>query len=156
MIKKVKKALGIEGVKVSLHIEAQSPVMRKRVKGEIHLSSLSDNVINGIEIRMMERYSRGRKEDKLVNDYIIGRIILDGPIEIKKEEVIKMPFELPYVYGKSDMDKLGDRGFFMAGLVSVAKFFKKVKSSYRVIAEVDVKGTKLSPFAEAEVELVGG
>ena len=34
MINKVKKALGIEGVKVSLHVEAQSPIMRKRVKGE--------------------------------------------------------------------------------------------------------------------------
>lgn len=155
MIKKVKKALGIEGVKVSLHAEPQSPVLRKRVKGEIHLTALSDNVINTIEIRMVERYSRGRKEDKLVNDYIIGRIVLDGPIDIKKDELIKMPFEIPYVFAQSEMDKLGNKGMLFSGLVGLAKYFKKVKSTYRIIAEVNVKGTKLHPFAETEVELIG-
>jgi len=43
------------------------------------------------------------------------------------------------------MDFLEKKNFFYKGVVKAAKFFKGVKSSYRLEATADVKGTKLDP-----------
>lgn len=155
MIGRVKKALGIEGVKIKLHVSTDHAKESRRINGELELTSLSDATVSYVEIRMMERYSRGRKDDRLVNDYVIGRIILDDPVSISKGESIRLPFTLPYIVGRSDMDKLERDNFILGGLASIAKWLKKVKSSYRIVAEAKVKGTKLHPHDEVEVRLLG-
>lgn len=154
MLKKVKKALGIEGVKIAIEAGRQHPKTMQKIKGTVVLTSLSDNVVNDISIRMLERYSRGRKKDRLVNDYEIGKVFLQGPYTVSPYEALRVPFELNYIVAKSEMDELADTPI-VGGLIALAKFLKKVKSTYRLIAEADVKGTKLHPFAEWEVQLIG-
>ena len=154
MLKKVKKALGIEGVKVQIETDRQHPKVTRIIRGHIVLTSLSDNVVEHIHIKMIERYSRGRKKDRLVNDYEIGKVNLSGPIEVSPDAAVRLSFEVPYIIARSEMDELGETPI-VGGLIALAKYLKKVKSSYRIIAEADVTGTKLQPFAEQEVALIG-
>mgnify|MGYP003972117883 FL=1 len=46
------------------------------------------------------------------------------------------------------MDELQDNNFLNGFLIGLAKKIKGVKSEYRILAEVNIKGNKLYHFAE--------
>lgn len=58
-----------------------------------------------------------------------------------------------YEIAQSEMDKMAASSIFKRPLVSFAKFIRKVKSEYTLLAEADVDGTTLNPFAKEEIEL---
>lgn len=153
MLGKLKNLLGIEGVKISLLID--DPIMKEEeaVFGHIILSSLSDQTIQAIELKFIERYHRGRKENKLIDEYELGSIIISETYHISKGEEIKIPFTLPYNHVQSEMDKIGDTNFISKGIVFLAKSFKGVKSEFRLIAKAKIKGTTLDPIAKKMVIL---
>jgi len=49
------------------------------------------------------------------------------------------------------MDKMAETNIFLRGPIKIAKWFKRVKSDYRLTIEVAVKGTKLSPYVEVDL-----
>lgn len=155
MFGKVKKILGIEGVKLELIIPDKVTAETGIITGIIKLTSLSDNnTIEGIHLKMVEKYSRGRGEDKLINEYPMGELVKNDFIQISKNDIIEVPFEMEFVHVKSEMDKLGENNFFTRGLVGLAKKARGVKSEYTLRAEANVKGTTLNPFDIKPVVLV--
>ncbi len=153
MLGKLKNILGIEGVKINLLLD--DPIMRSEeaIFGDIVLSSLSSQVIQSIELKFIERYHRGRKENKLIDEYELGAMIISDTYHIVKGEEIKIPFTLPYVHVQSEMDKIADTNFISKGIVFVAKSLKGVKSEYRLIAKAKIKGTTLDPIVKKMVIL---
>ena len=155
MFGKVKKILGIEGVKLELILPDKISAETGIVTGIIKLTSLSDNnVIEGIHLRMVEKYSRGRGDSKLINEYPMGELVKNDVIHISKNDIIELPFEMEFVHVKSEMDKLGESNFFTRGLVGLAKKARAVKSEYTLRAEANIKGTTLNPFDIKPVILV--
>jgi hypothetical protein len=143
----VKKILGIEGVKLELVIPSEVSKNQKTIEGIIKLTSLSDkNVVDSIHLNFIEKYSRGRGESKLINEYNLGDLVLTQAITISKNDIIEIPFTLRFITGKSEMDKMADNNFLVRGLVSLAKKASAVSSVYTLMAEASVKGTTLSPF----------
>jgi len=151
MFGKVKKILGIEGVKIELLAPSEVSASQKSIKGKIILQSLSDQTVKSIELKLIEKYSRGRKDAKLIDEYVIGNSIIKERIEIKKDQKIEIEFDVPFVRGLSEMDRIERSNFFAKGLVKLAKLAKKVKSEFRIEAEATVVGTKLQPVAKQEV-----
>ncbi|MBP9196483.1 MAG: hypothetical protein KBF35_02355 [Saprospiraceae bacterium] len=155
MFGKVKKILGIEGVKLELIIPDNVSAETGIIIGIIKLTSLSDNnIIEGIHLRMVEKYSRGRGDSKLINEYPMGELVKNDVIHISKNDIIEVPFEMEFVHVKSEMDKLGENNFFTRGLVGLAKKARAVKSEYTLRAEANIKGTTLNPFDVKPVILV--
>jgi hypothetical protein len=155
MFGKVKKILGIEGVKLELILPDKVSDETGIITGIIKLTSLSDNnIIEGIQLRMVEKYSRGRGDSKLINEYPMGELIKKDVIQISKNDIIEVPFEMEFVHVKSEMDKLGEGNFFTRGLVGLAKKARGVKSEYTLRAEANIKGTTLNPFDIKPVILV--
>lgn len=154
MFGSLKKKLGIEGVKIELIV---SPVVEKSARsmdGIVKLTSLSDDhIVTSIYIKLVEKYTRGRGNDRLINEYVIGEISLVESINISKNDIIEVPFTLPFVIGKSEMDKLGDKNFITRGLVSTLKKISGVESTYYLMAEATVEGTKLHPMDKKKVDL---
>lgn len=148
MIKRLKNMLGIESVKVELEVPQDIEKKDQNIRGEIILTTLSDADVESISIKLIEKYTRGRKENKLIDEYVISKILVNEKVSIAKGETIKLPFDLPFKIVKSPMDELQDNNFFNGLLVGLAKKIKGVKSEYRIIAEVNIKGTTLQPFAE--------
>ncbi len=143
----VKKILGIEGVKLELIIPAEILMTDKKIAGLVKLTSLSDkNIIENIHLTLVEKYHRGRGERKLINEYTLGDLTLKEPITISKNDIVEVPFELSFITGKSEMDKMGDNNFLVRGLVALAKKASNVSSTYSLTAEAKVMGTTLSPF----------
>lgn len=153
MLGKLKNILGIEGVKISLVLD--DPIMKEEeaVFGYIILSSLSDQTIQSIELKFIERYHRGRKENKLIDEYELGSMIISDTYHISKGEEIKIPFTLPFNHVQSEMDMIGDSNFISKGIVFIAKSLKGVKSEYRLTAKANIKGTTLHPIAKKMVIL---
>ena len=148
MIKRLKNMLGIESVKVALEIPQEIEKKDQNIKGEIILTTQSDADVESISIKLIEKYTRGRKEGKLIDEYVISKILVNEKVSIAKGEEIKLPFDLPFKIVKSQMDELQDNNFFNGFLIGLAKKVKGVKSEYRILAEVNIKGTALQPFAE--------
>jgi hypothetical protein len=151
----VKKILGIEGVKLELIVADKVSKDAGIVSGIIKLTSLSnDNLLENITLKMVEKYTRGRGDSKLINEYPMGELVKNEKITISKNDIVEIPFEMEFVYVQSEMDKMEDNNFFAKGLVKLAKKMRGVSSEYSLRAEAKIKGTTLSPFDVKPVNLV--
>ena len=154
MFGKVKRWLGIEGVKVELVLPEEVHVADGLIEGKLKFESMHTQTITHIRLMLTEKYIRGRWKNKLTDQYKIGEIELTEDIEVPANEVIMLDFELPFTYVKSDMDEFGDKNFVFKKVVDVAKALKNVKSEFYIEAEATVKGTALSPFDRQEIRMV--
>lgn len=146
MFKKVKKWLGIEGVKLELILPEKVKRAAGVVKGKIRLSSMNDQTVDVIKVTLIERFSRGRKKEKLTDEYRLGEIQLEREIHISKDQPVVLDFSLPFELMKSEMDELEDKNLIFSGLVKIAKKLRAVNSEYYIEVEAKAKGTALHPF----------
>lgn len=153
MIGRVKKWLGIEGVKLEIVVAPEQRQKLQMIEGRIRFQSLNEQTVSGIRIALVEKYTRGRGKDKLIDEYELGEISIDQTFQVPPEEVVEVPFSLPYKLVKSDVDQFGDRNFLYGGLAKAAKAIQAVRSDYRIEAEAKVKGVALNPFDKKFIKL---
>lgn len=153
MFGKVKTWLGIEGVKIELVIPHKLKSRQSEIQGKVRLSSKNTQTVTNIEVKMIEKYSRGRNEEKLTDEYLMGTIKLEKEIIIPAEQSIEIPFTLSFKKQKSEIDKFGDSNFILGGLTKALKWIEKVSSEYRLEASAKVAGVALDPFDKAFVIL---
>ena len=153
MFKKVKKWLGIEGVKLELILPEKVKEADGVVNGKIRFSSMNDQVVDAVKVVMIERFSRGRKKEKTTDEYRLGEINLLRDIAISKENPVEIAFNLPFEMIKSEMDELEDKNLIFSGLVKVAKKLRGVNSEYFIEVEAKAKGTALHPFDKQRIIL---
>jgi len=151
MFGQIKRMLGIEGVKIDVEVNQPVKLTTGMASGKVRLITVMDSEVTNINIRIIEKYHRGRKKDKLIDEYMVGSMDLNEGFSLKKDEIIEIPFDLPFKYYQSEMDKIQDKNFLAAGIVKMAKFIKGVKSEYRIEAEATVKGTKLNPVSKKDI-----
>lgn len=147
MLGKVKSFFGIESVKLSLIFPAEITMESGILKGRINISSMSNQVIKSIEIRLIERYQRGRGEKKLINEYEAGKMVSEKSFKIDANKELSFEFELPYQIARSEMDKIGSSNFLSKAFVKAAKYLHGVKSDFRIEASAKVQGNAISPLA---------
>jgi hypothetical protein len=145
MIKKLKDILGIEGVKIDMMLPEDFDLSANYIEGEVLLTSQADKIVQGLEIKLIEKYKRGKKDAMLVNEYTLGHIKLDLLIPILANQEEHLEFKLPYNRMLSEMDKYEKTNFLGNLIVPIAKKLKGVKSEFRVEATAYIKGTKLHP-----------
>lgn len=153
MFGKVKKYLGIEGVKVELVIPESVAKSEGRLHGELIFTSMHPQVVSSATIVLVERYYRGRKKDRLTDEYELGRVNMNLDLEVSAEGPSKTSFDLPFDILVSEMDELEKRNILYNGLVKGAKWLRNVKSEYRVEVEAKIKGTLLGPHDKQAIQL---
>ena len=153
MLGKVKKWLGIEGVKLELALPEEVNAREQELVGSIRFQSRNPQTVTGIKIALIEKYSRGRGKDKLIDEYELGVTEIAQTIEVPPEEVIEVPFRLTFSLVRSNMDEFGKKNFLFGGLAKAAKAIQAVKSEYRVEAEAQVSGVALNPFDRKVVQI---
>ena len=154
MFGKVKNWLGIEGVKIELVLPEEIFESAGSVTGKLRFYTKTDQTVSSIKIKLIERYSRGRKDNKLTDEYELGEINLKEAFTVSANDPLEMDFTLPFKIVKSEMDEMGENNILSGGLVKAAKWLRNVKSIYRVEAEADVKGVALNPFTKQIVVVV--
>ncbi len=154
MFKKIKDLLGIEGVKLELILPEDVVISEGKVEGKIRFYSKNTQSVTAIRIKLVERYTRGRRDDKKTDEYELGRLEISKTFEVPATEMVEIDFKLPFSKVKSEMDDLEETNFVVGRLVKTAKWIRGVNSEYRVEAEADVKGTALNPFDKKAVHIV--
>ena len=149
----VKKWLGIEGVKLELDLPEVVFKQVEAVTGKIRFYSKNAQEVTSIRVALVEKYTRGRGEDKRIDDYQLGEIFLNETIQVPAEEMIEIDFTLPFSMMQSEVDSFGERNIFTSGLAKIAKTLNKVDSQYFVEAEAKAKGTALNPFDRQLIDL---
>jgi len=66
------------------------------VEGLIRLESMHPQVVTRIRLALIERYARGRGKDRLVDEYLLGELIIDEEIAVHSDEPVEMEFALPF------------------------------------------------------------
>ena len=146
MFGKVKKWLGIEGVKLELVLPEGIYRYAGVIPGKIRFQSLNPQTVTGIEVKLIERYTRGRGKEKLIDEYELGSLTIQKTLDIPANEPVEIDFQLPFEVVESDMDEFGNQNFVFGGVAKLARWVRGAHSEFRVEAEAKVKGVGLSPF----------
>lgn len=149
MLKKVKDWLGIEGVKVALEIPEKFDLDKQVIEGRCLISSQSEQFIESLTVVLKEKYTRGRRKSKLIDEYTLGELSIDVDQSISKDQVIEQSFKLTFSQMKSPVENFGDKNFLFRGISGLARILKNAKSDYTLYAELTVKGNKLKPYDKA-------
>lgn len=153
MIGKVKKWLGIEGVKLVVNIPEGQALANESLHGTLHLQSMNTQTVTGIRVVLIERYSRGRGEERLVDEYELGRTELNETFDVEPDTIVEKSFRLSFEPLRSEVDNWGDRNVFNRQFAKAARWMRSAESQYRVEAEAKVKGVALNPFDKKVVDL---
>lgn len=153
MLGKVKKWLGIEGVKLELALPEEINATSREIDGSIRFQSLNPQTVTAIKIALIEKYTRGRGKEKLIDEYELGVTELKQTIAVPAEEFIEVPFRLTFSLVRSNMDEFGKKNFLFGGLAKAAKAIQAVKSEYRIEAEAQVSGVALNPFDRKAIQI---
>lgn len=153
MLGKVKNWLGIEGVSIKIidtQLDSDEP---KVLTGLIMITSKSAQKIESIKITLKEKYSRGWRKSKLVDEFVIAEKTITINQEISEAEQIEVPFKIKYDLLKSEIDRLAEKNLFYKGVSKLAKLSKNTNSTYYLSIEGNIPGNRLKPFDKIEVEL---
>ena len=153
MLDRVKRWLGIEGVKLDLIIPEEVSKKSQLIKGKIRFTSMNTQQVTTAKIALIERYARGRRKDKRIDDYELGEVELNLQLEIPEGRPVEVDFELPFNLIHSEMDQIEDSNFLSGGLIKALKLVEGVKSTYRIEAEANVRGVALNPFDKKDLKL---
>ena len=153
MLGKLKKVLGIEGIKVELKLDTPIDKKNQKISGELKFTTKTKGKVNKINIKLIEKYSRGRGKAKLVDEYTVAMLEMNDSFEITEEEIIEIPFSMNYEIALSEMDRMQRDNILQRPFISLAKFIRQVKSEFTVVVEADVQGTTLNPFDKTIVKL---
>ncbi len=153
MFGRVKKFLGIEGVKIELMLPERAFEQVGAVSGQLVFHSKYAQTVTSITVKMLEKYSRGRGKERLMDEYLMGEIVLDVRIDVPANDPVAVDFTLPFQRTKSAVDEFGEKNALTGGLVKMAKMLRKVSSEYRIEAEAKVEGTALNPFDKKTIKV---
>ena len=152
MLGKVKQYLGIEGIKINLELPGLVKLESGLIEGTIVLSTKNTQTARSIKLTLIEKYYRGRRKSKLINEFTLGYLVINEAVTVEADVPKRIPFKLNYTPQVSRMDLI-ERKFIVGSLAKLAKFVNGVKSEYRIEAEADVKGTALDPTCKQRVYL---
>ena len=150
---KIKQWFGIGGAKLELKCDPQVAKDSGQVKGQVIMTSKSDQHITKITIKMTEYYSTGSGENKRTKEFELGKLELPEEFDIKAAETKTFDFVVPFQLLKSSNDQLKEKGGVLGALGSASSFLSNEKSDYRVSASANVKGTAFSPSDMKHVKL---
>jgi hypothetical protein len=153
MFGKLKQALGVRTVKVALEIPATAEKEATTLQGSIQLTAQSDQSIEHITVRLIEKYTSGRDAERKTHTYELGKIKLSDKFEMKSGNVKEIKFTLPYERRKSNNDQLKEYGGALGALGKLGAIIDAETAEYHVSAEISVKGAVVSPMDHKNIKL---
>jgi hypothetical protein len=150
----IKNKLGIGGVKVVLEVPGQVEKSKNSFDGKVILTTKSDQYITDLTVKLIEKYTTGRGEEKKTKEYELGVVKTPCNFDIKTGETKEIPFTLNFQILKSGNDELKEKGGVMGGIGKLGAFANNEKSEYSVIATADVKSAALDPNDIKDIKLV--
>lgn len=153
MIGKVKNFLGIEGLQLSLAVNAKVRLSEGKLHGVLTLSTLRTQKVSSLHITLEERYQRGRGEDKLIDTYILGELFSTEELLINANEQVELPFELCFAERPTAIDRITSKSVLLKPISFLAKKTIGASSQFTLKAAAKVAGVKLHPETKLVLNL---
>lgn len=153
MLGRVKKWLGIEGIKLTIQIPEEVDRNQGEINGKLKFESMNQQTVSWFKVSMIEKYTRGKGKEKRIDEYEMGSMENRNSFQVSPEQPIEIDFKLPFKLYLSEMDALESKNLFTRGFAKLAKIVRGAKSEYRLEAEAKVRGVGLNPFDKKEVKL---
>lgn len=151
---KIKDKLGIGGVSVDFTVPAQISKQEQQVKGNITLTTKSEQEVLSIKAILEEEFTQGVGDERGTKTYELGKWSSLQSFTIKPGDVKEIPFEINFKNLKSDADSLIDRGGAFGAIGKLGKLAGREKSAFFVKVDVDVKSAVLDPSERKPVKFV--
>ncbi len=145
-----KNVFNIDSVKLRLNVLEAYPRNVPTLNGEIEIRGGGQRV-EAVCLRFVEVYTRGRGDDKRIEEYELGEWQHTEAFTVAKDAPVTLPFRLPFEFLKSNIDTLGDSNFLLRPLASLARTLKGVSSEFYLQAEASVEGGKLRPNLKTKI-----
>jgi hypothetical protein len=152
MFSAFKNLFNIDSVKLRFKVLETYPLTVETLNGEIELRCNHAQTITELSVRLIEIYTRGRGNEKRIDEYEMGIWKHTAPIQLRGDSPQAILFKIPFKFVESRMDSLANSNFLMRGLIGLAKNLKGVESEYELIAEATVADAKLRPFAKTRIK----
>ena len=154
MFGRVKKWFGIESLKMKLDVLEAYPRKVETVNGQLEFTSKHPETVLYIKIKLIERYERGRGENKKIDEYQLGEWIYDEQFEVDDDKPKVLLFKIPFQFLNSPIEKVGNSNIIGKGIMNIAKAMKAAKSEFRIEAEAVIEGSKVNPFDKAKIAFI--
>lgn len=146
---KIKQFAGIGTLDVRVQGPAHFSATDTQLAGVVHLTAKSEQQVLSLVVELREEFSSGRSDDdKKEQRFVLGSVRLGEQYTLREGESRNVPFALPVAFRKSANQQLQERGGLLGGIGKLGAFAAGEKSTYKLYAEVDVKGTSLDPSGE--------
>ena len=146
MISRLKNILGIEGVKIDIVAPDILDLSDEMLEFELHFHTKSEQLIESVNMRLIEKYKRGWGNSKLIDEYILFDETEDIQLSISPDERFTVPLSVDFSYTKSPVEKLGDN-ILLRPISKLALLTKRAGSSFRLEVTASVKGVKMNPYS---------
>ena len=154
MFGKIKQALGVKTVKIALETPPSAEIAGTTLSGNIELTAESDQLIEDMAVRLIEKFSTGRGTEKKTREFELGHIKLPNTFEMKGGDVKKIPFSLTFKVRKSGNDQLKEYGGALGAIGKLGAIMEAESSQYVVRAVVSLRGAVVSPQDQKNIDLV--
>ncbi len=151
MFGKVKKWFGIEGTKLRLHVLPKYPQDVQTINGELEVHSKRKEIINEVNLQFVEVYTRGRGEDKRIDEYVLGNWQHKQSFEVSEGQPKILFFKLQFKAVQSQMDQRAAKGFLQRNLIGLMKTMKGVSSDFYLKADATVDGNTWHPSVKSKI-----
>jgi len=152
MVGKVKDFFGIEGVRLELFVPEDLKLSSGMLKGTLKMSSLRTQTITALSIELRERYTRGRGESKLIDNYVLGYLRESLVLKVAANEEVFLPFELCFAERQTAIDSFTRKSLLLKPFSKLAKLTNAASSKYTLVGSALVKGVKLSPEVKLSLD----
>lgn len=153
----IKEVFGKDGIKMKIATAPAYPKNIKTLNGDLEFSVQKDKTIQVVQLQLVERYTRGRGQERKTDEHLLGTWALPQPLSLKAGNVQTIRFELPFEFLYSKMEELAEQGnLVQKGLAKLAQGLKGVSSTYYLEARAKVEGTKLDLIDKVEITFFEG
>lgn len=144
--------MGIEGVRLRLHVLSSYPRTVDTINGELELYAKSNTLVRNVRLTFIETYTRGKAEEKRVDEYTLGTWELGEPLALREGDNHRLIFKMPFEWLDSPMDRRAKTNPLFKGMVALMKNRKGVQSEYRIEAQIQVDGQPWSEPSRTRIE----
>ncbi|MBL7977613.1 MAG: sporulation protein [Bacteroidetes Order II. Incertae sedis bacterium] len=152
---KAKKFLGMNTIELSLEAQPTFLVTDRTVTGIIKMKGVSDQVIKSVilefyrESDYTHRDSEGYESSR-TKKTPMGKIQVNAPSSISKDEEIQLPFEVPFFYEKTFSERMKEKD----GMVG--RMFKHAEDSFTrdeflLTVKIDLANVALDPSQTVKI-----
>ncbi len=145
MLNRLKNILGIEGVKIEIDAPASLHLGLESLDFTLFFYTKSDQLIESVTIRLIEKYKRGWRNSKLIDEYILYENVEELDVSISPEEKFSAPLTISFDYTKSPVEKMGEN-ILLKPLSKIALMAKRAKSNFRLEVSAQIKGVRVNPL----------